>query len=389
VTDATLQSDESTLQPAPPPPREPAIPAPAILPLSFTGTAGEYFRIWIVNLFLSLVTLGIYSAWAKVRKKRYFYGNTWLDGSNFEYHGDPRAILRGRLMALLFFLTYTLVGEFSHRAAAALALVGLPALPWLLLRSFRFNAVNSSYRHVRFGYHGSYREALVSVLPVFLFPLVTVLLGAFEPRAGQQPTAMELAQVTVPLIVFSLFYPWMAGRLHLIRIRGSRFGTAPFTCSARVGEFYGIYVLGGIISVVVALAVFVPLGALAAFSGSRAGWALIPLGYFAVVAITLGYTQSRVANLLFNAAHLGGTVRLHSTLKARKLAWVYGTNLVAILCTVGLAIPWAAVRTARIRASALEVEAEAGLDAFVATTTAAGTALGDEVGEMFDFDVAL
>src|SRR5216117_1580348 len=50
----------------------------------FTGTAAEYFRIWIVNLFFTLATLGIYSAWAKVRKRRYFYGSTRLDGDSFE-----------------------------------------------------------------------------------------------------------------------------------------------------------------------------------------------------------------------------------------------------------------------------------------------------------------
>ena len=51
----------------------------------FTGSAGEYFRIWIVNLFLTPITLGIYSAWAKVRKKRYFYGCTRFDGDTFDY----------------------------------------------------------------------------------------------------------------------------------------------------------------------------------------------------------------------------------------------------------------------------------------------------------------
>lgn len=37
---------------------------------AFHGSAGEYFRIWIVNVLLSIVTLGIYSAWAKVRTRR-------------------------------------------------------------------------------------------------------------------------------------------------------------------------------------------------------------------------------------------------------------------------------------------------------------------------------
>src|SRR5690349_15587002 len=98
---------------APPPaatvPVEPAAPAmaPPLEPFEFRGRAGEYFGIWIVNLFLTIVTLGIYSAWAKVRKKRYFYGNTWLAGSNFEYHGRPLAILKGRLIAFAAFIAYS------------------------------------------------------------------------------------------------------------------------------------------------------------------------------------------------------------------------------------------------------------------------------------------
>jgi hypothetical protein len=46
------------------------------VPIEFTGSGSEYFRIWIVNLLLTLVTFGIYYPWAKVRRLRYFYGNT-------------------------------------------------------------------------------------------------------------------------------------------------------------------------------------------------------------------------------------------------------------------------------------------------------------------------
>jgi len=34
----------------------------------FHGTGREYFKIWIVNLVLTIATLGIYAAWAKVRR---------------------------------------------------------------------------------------------------------------------------------------------------------------------------------------------------------------------------------------------------------------------------------------------------------------------------------
>ena len=39
-------------------------PQPRELDFRFTGKTGEYFRIWIVNLALTILTLGIYSAWA-------------------------------------------------------------------------------------------------------------------------------------------------------------------------------------------------------------------------------------------------------------------------------------------------------------------------------------
>ncbi|HET9472087.1 MAG TPA: DUF898 family protein, partial [Usitatibacter sp.] len=129
-----------------------------------------------MNLFLTVLTLGIYSAWAKVRKKRYLYGNTWLAGSNFEYHGRPVAILKGRLLALLAFALYTFAARYSPRYATAVVLALTPAAPWLVVRSFAFNAVNSSYRNVRFRFDGTYREALAAIAPIALIPAVTLLL---------------------------------------------------------------------------------------------------------------------------------------------------------------------------------------------------------------------
>ena len=51
--------------------------------LQFTGSGADYFRIWIVNLFLTIVTLGIYAAWAKVRTRQYFYSHTLCAEEHF------------------------------------------------------------------------------------------------------------------------------------------------------------------------------------------------------------------------------------------------------------------------------------------------------------------
>ena len=68
---------------------------------NFLGNGKEYFNIWIVNLFLSLVTLGVYSAWAKVRSKKYFLRNTRFAGHSFDYHANPKSILKGRVFILI------------------------------------------------------------------------------------------------------------------------------------------------------------------------------------------------------------------------------------------------------------------------------------------------
>src|SRR6201992_900386 len=87
--------------------------------LRFTGTGGEYFGIWIVNLLLTVITFGIYSAWAKVRRLQYFYRHTELAGSSFDFHGSPRRILIGRVIAFLMLVGYNLSVQLRGCAAEA------------------------------------------------------------------------------------------------------------------------------------------------------------------------------------------------------------------------------------------------------------------------------
>ena len=79
----------------------------------FRADPREYFRIWIVNLALTIATLGVYSAWAKVRKLRYFHASTVLAGSAFGYHADPLRILRGRIIAAVLVGAYLLARRTS------------------------------------------------------------------------------------------------------------------------------------------------------------------------------------------------------------------------------------------------------------------------------------
>src|SRR5262249_21595176 len=108
----------SDAEAAPPEPAAPeaaaAVPAsgPRTLLFMFRGTGSEYFRIWIVNLALTVLTLGIYSAWATVRTRRYFRGNTFLGDHSFDYHASPVRILIGRAIALVLLVSYNVSVNF-------------------------------------------------------------------------------------------------------------------------------------------------------------------------------------------------------------------------------------------------------------------------------------
>src|SRR5262245_31099382 len=125
----------------------------------FTGKATEYFRIWIIGVALSLLTLGIYSAWAKVRSQQYFYRHTWLDGSSFEYIASPRELLRGRLLfAALLTLVFIVQVVFTPAALVVLALL-LAVTPWVIVRSIAFRARSSVFRNVPLKLQASLRDA--------------------------------------------------------------------------------------------------------------------------------------------------------------------------------------------------------------------------------------
>jgi len=348
----------------------------------FTGRFGEYFAIWIVNLALSLVTLGIYSAWAKVRNKRYFYGNTRLDGSSFEYLGDPLAILRGRLIAVGLFVVYSASRYVAPLAQPVLMVVFVVAVPWLVVKGLTFNARNSAFRNVRFGFHGRYGEAAMVMVGL---PLLAVL-------------------------TCGLAYPYASYRRHRFIVEHSAYGRTAFASDAGARTFYSIYLkaLGLALLLITAGAVvsgtlvakLIGLGVTQVAHGAEqvppemvlrsVGLApFVMMGLMLPLYLFLGaYVKATVMNYVYNTAHLDQH-GVRSTLSPLPLTWIYLTNLLAVVCSVGLLTPWARVRLARYRIERLALLPGGSLDTFVTAQEAEPSAVGEEVGEFFDVDFGL
>jgi uncharacterized membrane protein YjgN (DUF898 family) len=364
-------------------------PLPQRYAFGFTGDAREYFRIWIVNLFLTLITLGIYSAWAKVRRKRYFYGHTWLAASNFDYHAQPLAILKGRLIAAALFSAYYLASHFIPRLGTALLLILMLLAPWFIVRSMAFNAHYSSYRNLRFGFRAEYLDALRAIWPLLLVPISTLLLPELDP-ADLKTSPKDLWFAFIPLLIFGAVYPFVYGAVKLLHINRSRFGAVSFGTEVRIRSFYWIWLKGAGIGTVGAMFlmmvtmvfVFIPV----------IGVVLTMLAYAMMMTAVVAYTRSRTTNLVFNATTLHSAPRVmtfDSNLSAIKLARIYFVNALAIVVSLGLLIPWAAIRLARYRAEALNLVTAGSLEDHLADISRGVAATGEELGEMFDIDLSL
>ncbi len=98
--------------------------------MAFRGTAREYFGIWLTNIVLTILTLGIYSAWADVRTRRYFYGNTILDGETLDYTAKPISLLKGRAIVFGVILAAA-IGNHVFPGIDVFWLL-IPVIPWIL-----------------------------------------------------------------------------------------------------------------------------------------------------------------------------------------------------------------------------------------------------------------
>lgn len=324
---------------------------PDKIPFEFRGSGSEYFRIWLVNILLSIITMGIYSAWAKVRKNLYLYGNTRIGGASFEYLAKPSRILKGRLIVAGFFLLQGVLSKIFPIAGAVLSIIFVIALPWLVVRSLAFNARNSSLRNIRFTFNGSYKEAAKAYL---LWPMVAMLTLGF-------------------------LFPYAYFRQRKFMVENSGYGATGFKFNATHRDygriFFGLLVpvlLGGLL-ISGSFFLFPPMFILVALA--------LYLYIFSCVSVKTG-------NLLYNSSSLAGH-RFEADMKLKDYFVLVLTNSLATAVTFGLFYPWAKVRSLRYKVEHLELAPGGDLDGFVAESQKQISAVGFEATDFMDIDFGL
>jgi uncharacterized membrane protein YjgN (DUF898 family) len=389
---------------------------PPGLAIEFTGSGSEYFRIWIVNLLLTIVTLGFYFPFAKARRLRCFHGNTLVGGHALGFHGDPWKMLRGYVLMLLFGAAYLGAGELSPIAGAVAAVAFALLWPALWQSSLRFRLANTSWRGLRLRFVGSLGGAYAALLPLLLPVAVIVAAGAFgreeaaalaagldtadgdESKKVLRTSAADIVIVTMT-IVLMLMLPWLLARLKRYQHGHYQFANETSRLEATTRSFYGLVLRTMGVSLIplaligVAVALMIPAfthGGTAAKAGAAVlAGLLIFAAYLLLLVLTQSYMTARSQNLVWGSTR-SHRLRFSSRLKVRSMLALMLTNLLLTVVTFGLYRPFAAIATAKLRLEAVSVEAHGDIEQWTAGAAArSNDATGDAAGDLFGIDIGL
>ena len=380
-------------------------PAPSrrFLSIEFGASGSEYFRIWIVNLLLTVLTLGFYLPFAKARRLRYFYANTVIDGQPLAFHGDAWKMFRGYVLMLLLFGAYAALGQWSPWASFGGFVVLALLWPALWRSSLMFRLGNTSWRGLRFGFQGDLAGAYRAMLPWFVPGLVVLGMAALwfqQPASANElpiQPAMQKVYLGATVLLPLLLFPLGLGLSKRYQHQGYRYAGQTAQMDLSLGAFYklGLKSLGlGLLAVAllgVGFAIVVP----ALVGAGKKGGLMISLiligvfvGYLLLLSAIAPYFMARLQNLTWSATR-SQDLAFDSNLGAWALCKLTFVNWLLTLLTLGLFRPFAVVRNHRLRLQAMAVVLTDDLASWRGQSGSQTAAAGEMSGDFFGIDMGL
>jgi uncharacterized membrane protein YjgN (DUF898 family) len=202
------------------------------------------------------------------------------------------------------------------------------------------------------------------------------------------------------LVTLGIGFPFLRRRLVQFAAESHSYGTTRFALDEGFKKpFVRPYFVAIGVSILLGMVLAASFAVVGVIAGAPKPGARVPawmpsamiagvVVFYALLFIQIAYIKARTVNAVWN--HLSvGPVRFASALRARDLIWLYFSNFVAVMLTVGLAAPWAAVRSMRYRASKTTAIASGPLDGFAQGEAQKVSVAGEEVADFFDIDIAL
>lgn len=385
--------------------------------IQFKGSGTEYFKIWIVNVLLCMVTIGIYYPWAKVRTRRYFYANTEYADRYFDYHATGKQLFLGYLIGVLILLAINVISSIVPTAEVILPIILFAFIPWIIWRSLKFNMRMTSFSNVRFSFIGDLKSSYIIYMLIPILGYIAIALfvfGSMLPMTRQDSVsagAVILFAVgmiaAIPLaICLTGFFTKKASEY---QIGQTKFGQGRFFIDISTGKFIKIILKQTLIIIASLLLLSILSGLIFAatmsggfnfgsissdMEGAEAhpllivGFVIIYFGFIATFLFATAYSFSRQRQYLFENTTLDNAITFKSTVDAKGYFSVLVTNMLLVLFTIGLALPWAKVRVARYIADNSWIEAsDMDINSYLTQKEQEQSAIGEEIGDVLDIDI--
>jgi len=340
----------------------------------FQGSGKGYFVVWLVNILLTLITLGLYLPWALVRARRYFYQNTELNGKHFSYHATGRSIFVGWLCMLVLYAIF-IINIVYQNVGLQLCMFALFLLflPWLITQGLRYQMLMTEINGVRFNFYASpLRAWWVMMGCPLLIAVVSALIFTFflqsAVTSGSYSTifAMIGAGTLVLLLGIAVMQGVYAAQWFGMLVNNLQYGKLKFSADFSMKKCITIIVLSMVLFVpFIALAMYMVIPALFMISqyaymagGDPEQMAMLmaPLYgklFFSYLLYIIGaivcyiFTFVKLRNYIYGQMALEGGIRFASTVTIGRVLWISVTNMLVCSVTLFLAWPWAKVRYTR------------------------------------------
>jgi uncharacterized membrane protein YjgN (DUF898 family) len=303
--------------------------------LSYKGSGSELFKIQIVNLILTTVTLGLYYPWAKARSLEYLYGQSHFEESPFAFTGTGKEMFKGFIKAfILIVVVYGVSLALVYMRSPVLATLWLygclfAILPLAIHGSYKYRMAKTNWRGIRFGYTGDRTELIKLCVKGILLTIVTL----------------------------GIYGAWFAINLRRYIISHIKMGNASFNYHGDGGDYFWMNLKG----------YFLTLFTLGIYSF---WWQKSLFEYF------VNHTELEQGNekvYLQSKATAGGFFELTIV------------NVLLLIFTLGLAFPWVITRNLRFVTNNIEFNGDISFEALQQEQADYSNATGEDLSDFFDF----
>lgn len=373
--------------PGAPPTLPSQAPQQDTLKLSWRQPQGLY-SLSFVNFLLRIVTLGIYTFWARTEVRKRVWSGIRLNGQPLQYTGTGGELFKGfAIIFVVVIIPLLLVSvaatlyfgpdtQGQRLVSLAMYLVIFYLFGMGTYRAWRYRLSRTRWRGIRAG-----------------------LVGSDTRYAGRYFWTGMLIPLTLGWIV-----PWRTTRLQELITDDTQFGNRPFEFTAMARTLYlpftvlwlgaiGIIVLG-----YYALLYFIPPKDLF-FNDPQSGggmgrnqmmfvwilkfYVLLGVGYLLYTVLSAWY-RARQFNHFSNHTFFESG-RLHGSMRWPGLLWITVSNYLIVFLTLGILAPIAQARMMRYIIEHLEFVGTAPLQQ-IAQNAAAEPNLGEGLAQAFDID---